>query len=737
MLGASDPSEIIGRDVLDFVHPDFKEIVRERIRQTQKGRQAVPPLVEKLVGVDGRTIEVEIQAIPITYQGRSATQIVGLEVSSRVETEEALRESEERYRQLFNSITDICYVIDREWRYTHANLAASRVTAKDESDLIGQRIMDVFPDIEGTLQFRAYKQVMETGRPRQFTTNFLLPEGLPGVFEVRVYPVPEGIMCIAHDITDRIKAEEALRESREHFRMLFESVPQAVLIHTGEEVLAVNHAFEVMFGYTQAEATGLSPLELIADESRPLVEEHAEGGLSQPREFMARRKDGSTFPAQAYANQIVYKGQTAHIVAIGDLTSIKEAQTAERAQRVLAEALRDTAAVLNSTLSLDEVLDRILEHLDRVIPHDAASVLLLCSDMAQVARYHTRGDRLEPEGILDVRFPLAETPDLRRMMETQQPLVIPDVREFANWIVVPGMEWVRSSVGAPIIRNDEVIGFLSVVSATPGFFQDEHAEHLQAFANQAAIAIKNAELYEAVQRHAHELEGRNNELDAFTYMVAHDLKSPLQIIVGFANVLRSEFSDEMSKNVLEGLEHIETYALKMNEMIEELLLLARLRHAEETIEEVPVAPLVEEVLARFQTQIEERGIEVEVDADLPPALAHRPWLEAVFANLIENAIKYIGDENPEPRIAIRGRLIGDDLARYEVIDNGMGIALQDQGRVFEMFTRFHTTEGKGSGLGLAIVKRIITKLNGEIGVESMPEEGSTFWFTLPVPPQEG
>lgn len=117
--------------------------------------------------------------------------------------------------------------------------------------------------------------------------------------------------------------------------------------------------------------------------------------------------------------------------------------------------------------------------------------------------------------------------------------------------------------------------------------------------------------------------------------------------------------------------------------------------------------------------------------DFPTVLGNAAWLEEVFANLVDNAIKYIGEQNPEPRIVIRGQQEGTH-ARYEVSDNGRGIQPEDLPKLFEMFTRFHNREAKGSGLGLSIVRRIIGRLGGEIGVESEPGAGSAFWFTLPV-----
>jgi signal transduction histidine kinase len=236
-----------------------------------------------------------------------------------------------------------------------------------------------------------------------------------------------------------------------------------------------------------------------------------------------------------------------------------------------------------------------------------------------------------------------------------------------------------------------------------------------------------------VVHHAAGLRERNQELDAFSHTVAHDLKSPLQVVLGYANLLNTDYRSEISDEVSGLLRYIETYTLKMNRMIESILLLSQLRGGEHTISPVQMAPVVHEALSRLERTIAQRGVEVRLEGDFPPVLGDPHWLEEVFANLIDNAVKYIGENNPAPSIIIRGESL-DGTVRYEVVDNGIGIQPEDQARLFEMFTRFHDREARGSGLGLSIVRRIIAKLGGEVGVETEPGQGSTFWFRLPAAP---
>jgi signal transduction histidine kinase len=169
----------------------------------------------------------------------------------------------------------------------------------------------------------------------------------------------------------------------------------------------------------------------------------------------------------------------------------------------------------------------------------------------------------------------------------------------------------------------------------------------------------------------------------------------------------------------------------MDRMIDQLLWLAKVRKTNEEILPVEVSPIAQAAAARFLLLLESRGITLRIAPDLPSALGHEQWVEEIFANLISNAIKYMGTAHPAPLIEVVGFEDGD-WARYEVRDTGVGIKPEDRARLFEMFTRLHTVQAEGLGLGLSIVHRMVTQLRGQVGVESVYGQGSTFWFTLPM-----
>jgi len=182
------------------------------------------------------------------------------------------------------------------------------------------------------------------------------------------------------------------------------------------------------------------------------------------------------------------------------------AEEALRRERDLARALEEAAAVVSSTLDPDQVLDRILEQVSRVVPNDASNVMLIEGDQARIVRW--RGyERLGAEEFVStVAFRIPDVTNLQQIMKSREPMVIPDTTTYPGWINVPVQGWLHSYAAAPIIVRDEVIGFLNVDSATPGFFTQAHAETLRAFASHAAAAIENARLYESERKRRAELE---------------------------------------------------------------------------------------------------------------------------------------------------------------------------------------------------------------------------------------
>jgi len=231
-----------------------------------------------------------------------------------------------------------------------------------------------------------------------------------------------------------------------------------------------------------------------------------------------------------------------------------------------------------------------------------------------------------------------------------------------------------------------------------------------------------------------ELETKNAELERFAYTVSHDLKTPLITIKGYAGLLEQDLADGNSEAIGEDLQTIAAAAEKMSLLLAQVLQLSRVGRVTQPSEEVPLDILTREVLAFMDKTISAAKTEVSIGDDLPVLYGDRVRLYEVLQNLIENAVKYIGDQ-PKPRIEIGAREDGDETVCF-VRDNGMGIEARYHDKVFDLFDQLDPN-AEGSGVGLALVRRIVQVHGGRIWVESEgPETGSTFCFTIPPKPED-
>lgn len=246
-----------------------------------------------------------------------------------------------------------------------------------------------------------------------------------------------------------------------------------------------------------------------------------------------------------------------------------------------------------------------------------------------------------------------------------------------------------------------------------------------------AITIALARFHDLQQlRHLNtQLQAYNEELDAFAHTVAHDLQNPLSLVVGFADLLVEDVAQLPAETVAECVQTIANNAHKMSNIIDELLLLAGVRQREVELTPLAMGAVIHEALQRLRHMQHKYGAHITRPSDWPPALGYAPWVEEVWVNYIDNAMKYGGQPS---QIILGASALDSGFVCFWVRDNGPGLSEVEQSLLFTPFTQLNQMRVQGHGLGLSIVQRIIEKLGGDVGVESTPGDGSTFWFTLPA-----
>lgn len=247
------------------------------------------------------------------------------------------------------------------------------------------------------------------------------------------------------------------------------------------------------------------------------------------------------------------------------------------------------------------------------------------------------------------------------------------------------------------------------------------------------IEAKNQELEkraDEIEAKNKELQNQNAELERFNYTVSHDLKAPLVTIKGFLGLLQRDIDSQNHDAMARDVGQIGDAADQMAELLNELLELSRIGRQMNAPEHCALGDLVREAIERVSIQVEEKGIDLQIAADMPAVKGDPGRLLELFQNLVDNAVKFMGDQE-SPRIEIGAQRENGEVHCF-VRDNGVGIAAEYHGRVFDLFDRLDT-KVDGTGVGLALVKRIVEVHDGRIWVESEGAgQGSCFHFTLPA-----
>jgi PAS domain S-box-containing protein len=238
----------------------------------------------------------------------------------------------------------------------------------------------------------------------------------------------------------------------------------------------------------------------------------------------------------------------------------------------------------------------------------------------------------------------------------------------------------------------------------------------------------NADLEHRVQMRTAELTSANQELEAFTYSVAHDLRAPLRHIDAFTRILQEDFAGSFPPEAAQFLETIRRGSENMSRLVNDLLNLAHVGRQELKREITPLTPLVQEVIADLKRETEGRDIEWRI-AGLPTIEGDPGLLKQVFANLLSNAVKY-SRPRPHAVIEVGTRKMNEETVLF-IRDNGVGFNMKYADKLFGVFQRLHRAEEfEGTGVGLAIVERVVKRHGGHIWAESEVDQGATFYFTL-------
>lgn len=641
---------------------------------------------------------------PLHFIGQS------VDISERKHVENVLRQSEERFRLLAENTRDLIALHEPDGTYVYISPSSNTVLGYEADELVGLHPYQfVHPDDLSHIQ-TSFKIGHGTSRT---TYRFRKRSGSYIWFETQTQPIMEqdgvfvGLVTSSRDITERKLAEKRLRESERFARSTVDALSAhiAILDEVGT-IIAVNKAWR---NYVCPDAMMVSIEEgsnylAVCDQS--LGDNRLSKGI---RSVIQGKVQQFTFDYDCENNgqkqwftvrvtRFAGEGPVRVVISHENITPLKQAERAEHEQRGLAEALLDTATALSSTLELDEVLKRILINIERVLPHDMANIMLIEDGVAQIVG--SRGYVPDVEVRLrSVRFIAAQNLTLQHMIDTKEPLIIPNIESSNPWPSLVPTDGARSYVSVPIVHSDDVMGILNLDSAVPEFFSQIDTERLQAFASQAAIAINNARAYEQAQELAM-LEERQR--------LARELHDAVTQTIFSASLISEALPRLWDINP----ERVRASLPKMHRLIRGAL--AEMRSL---LLELRPNALLETALHELLIQLGEALMgrtQMKCDVIIEGQFSLSSTKKLALYRIAQEAINNIFKHSRATEVFIYLNRSRQHI-KLQIADNGRG------------FDPRNVSTGR---LGLAIMEERATEIGATFAIESEPDQGTIITVTI-------
>lgn len=613
-----------------------------------------------------------------------------------------------RFRGLFETAPDGIVLVNREGRITLANPRVEQMLGYEPEELIGRLVEDVVPDglqaahVDKRNAFFEAPRLLPMGAGLTLSARRKDGSTLPVEISLSPLETAEGtqVTAILRDVTERARAEQALRESEERLQAILDNAPPVIYMKDTEgRYLLVNRQFETLFGVDRTQVRGKSDQEIFPQEFavrfRANDQEVLEADAPEEFEERAPQADGMhTYISVKFPLRDA-NGKTYAVCGIS--TDITE-------RRRMEEELRTSRATFEGILKGAP---------DPILIVDAEGRITLMNDQAEQAFGYRRDELIGQKVEVLV-------PEQYRQIH---------VAHRADYMAAPRTRPMGIGLDLRAVRKDGSV-FPVEISLSP---MHTPAGVLVTTVVRDITTRKQAEeeiraLNRQLERQVAELDAVNKELEAFSYSVSHDLRAPLRGIDGFSQALLEDYGDKIDAVGQDYLRRVRAASQRMAQLIDDLLKLSRATRGEMRVEPVDLSAMARDVAGELRQSQPERAVEFAI-ADGVRAEGDPRLLRVVLENLLGNAWKFTS-KRERARIEF-GQMQQDGETVYYIRDNGAGFDMAFAAQLFRPFQRLHgPTEFPGTGIGLATVQRIVHRHGGRVWAEGEVDKGATVYFTL-------
>ncbi len=679
---------------------------RDTVTQQLLTRDPLLPMqfIRNHVTKDGEHITAEITAQPFQFGGQQARLIVANDVTDRLRAQQALENSEARFRAMFEQASvgiAIRELMDQP-RFLRVNRKLCEILGYTESELLEMTTttLTAEEDLESTQHIN---RKLMSGELTHYSRRkrYRRKDGRIIWVNLSVSRLDEEehgskicyLLSVVQDITDQVESEARMIESESRYRQIFALAPLPMYLRDEESLqfIDVNKACHEMYGYTRDEMLTMSLIDIQTPEGR---QRYLHAPYARPMGSVERlqkqhaHRDGRLIDVDIHSYPTMLAGRKVRLVLIRDMTE----------QLNMERLLRDNEARLRA----------IADNVPAVIAFFDVHSGLQYSNFAfdrwfggNDARERASGNFNQSLGPLLARALQGEEVTTERVLETRA-----------------GQRVVRLTL-IPHRRDEGLVEGAYLMGYDLTDFRRAEAE----------VRHLNAELEQRVEQRTRALAAANRELESFSYSVSHDLRAPLRTIDGFSQILIDEYADVLDEAGKGYLGRVRAGSQRMARLIDDLLELARVTRRDLQIRQCDLSAIVMDIVRDLKASAPERKVRVNVAAGMRVA-ADEGLLRIALDNLLRNAWKFTG---LAAAAEIEVGCIEDAGTRtFFVRDNGVGFDMAYVDKLFGAFQRLHSeAEFQGTGIGLALVQRVIRRHGGQVWAEAEPERGATFYFSMP------